>query len=330
MHTLTTPTLLDWIRYSASRLAAADIYYGHGTDNALDEAAALVLGLLNLPYDLSPAYFAAHLTEDETAALQTALTRRINERVPVPYLTRRTHYGGYDFYIDERALIPRSPIAELIARDLAPWWPQDEAPQRILDLCCGSGCLGILAQLQQPQAEVFLADNDPDALDVARENLKRFGMTDVVTICEGDGIAAVREDYHMNNARYGSEAANALNQKGSTFSSVVGGFDWIICNPPYVEAAEMDDIAAEYQHEPRQALVSGADGLDFTRRLLRDAADYLTERGLLVLEVGMSWPQLEDAYPDAGFDWVEFERGGEGVCIITADELLAWREAGVV
>ena len=299
MHTLTT--LLDWIRYSASRLAAVDLYYGHGTDNALDEAAALVLGLLKLPYDLSPAYFSARLTADEIAAIREALERRITARVPAPYLTRRTLYGGYEFYIDERALIPRSPIAELIARDLAPWWPQDEAPARILDLCCGSGCLGILAQLQQPQAEVVLADLDPDALAVARINLARFGMNETVELCQGDGLAAVS-----------------------------GQFDWIICNPPYVEAAEMDDIAAEYRHEPRQALVSGADGLDFTRRLLREAPDYLSEHGLLVLEVGMSWPQLEDAYPDAGFEWVEFERGGEGVCIISADELLAWREAGVV
>ena len=278
MHALAT--LLDWIRYSASRLAAADVYYGHGTDNALDEAAALVLGLLKLPYDLSPAYFAARLTDAEITTLRD---------------------GGYEFYIDERALIPRSPIAELIARDLAPWWPQGEAPERILDLCCGSGCLGILAQLQQPQAEVVLADLDADALEVARINCERFRMADSVEICQGDSLAAVH-----------------------------GQFDWIICNPPYVEAAEMDDIAAEYRHEPRQALVSGEDGLDFTRRLLHEAPDYLTERGLLVLEVGMSWPQLEDAYPDAGFDWVEFERGGEGVCIISADELLAWREAGVV
>ena len=299
MHALAT--LLDWIRYSASRLAAADVYYGHGTDNALDEAAALVLGLLKLPYDLSPAYFAARLTDAEITTLRDTLERRIRERIPVPYLTRRTVYGGYEFYIDERALIPRSPIAELIARDLAPWWPQGEAPERILDLCCGSGCLGILAQLQQPQAEVVLADLDPDALAVARINLARFGMNETVELCQGDGLAAVS-----------------------------GQFDWIICNPPYVEAAEMDDIAAEYRHEPRQALVSGADGLDFTRRLLREAPDYLSEHGLLVLEVGMSWPQLEDAYPDAGFEWVEFERGGEGVCIISADELLAWREAGVV
>ena len=299
MHQLAT--LLDWIRYSASRLAAADVYYGHGTDNALDEAAALVLGLLKLPYDMSPAYFAARLTDAEITTLRDTLERRIRERIPVPYLTRRTLYGGYEFYIDERALIPRSPIAELIARDLAPWWPQGEAPERILDLCCGSGCLGILAQLQQPQAEVVLADLDPDALAVARINLARFGMNETVELCQGDGLAAVS-----------------------------GQFDWIICNPPYVEAAEMDDIAAEYRHEPRQALVSGADGLDFTRRLLREAPDYLSEHGLLVLEVGMSWPQLEDAYPDAGFEWVEFERGGEGVCIISADELLAWREAGVV
>ena len=210
-------TLLDWIRYAASRLACADIAYGHGTDAPLDEAAALVLGLLNLPYDLSPAYFPARLTADEIVALQTALDRRINDRIPVPYLTHRTLYGGYEFYVDERVLIPRSPIVELIERGLGPWW-QGDAPETILDLCCGSGCLGILAQLQQPQAEVVLADLDPDALDVARINLARFRMADSVAICQGDGLAAVS-----------------------------GQFDWIICNPPYVEAAEMDDIAAEFQ-----------------------------------------------------------------------------------
>lgn len=295
-------TILDWVRYSASELARHEVTFGHGTETALDEAVALVLGLLRLPYDLHIDYFAARVTETEASELQNALRRRIHERVPVPYLTNRTLYGGYDFYIDERALIPRSPIAELIERHLAPWWPQGLAPERVLDLCCGSGCIGILAKMAQPEAEVVLADIDQDALDVAAINLDRFGMRDC-------GIDIVRSD---------------------GFSAVEGRFDWIVCNPPYVEAAEMDDIAAEFKHEPLHALVSGVDGLDLTRRILHEAADYLTDRGVLVLEVGASDVLLEAAYPDVAFDWIEFERGGSGVLAISADELLAYREAGLL
>ena len=318
-------TLLDWIRYATSRLATADIAYGHGTDTPLDEAAALVLGLLNLPYDLSPAYFSAHLTTDESTALRDALDRRINERIPVPYLTHRTLYGGYEFYVDGRVLIPRSPIAELIERDLSPWW-QGDAPETILDLCCGSGCIGILAQIHQPQADVILADIDPAALAVAAKNLARYQLSDSIPFLQGDGLAAL--DAAIANL-YGAEAAAARAQ-GATYRDVTSGIDWILCNPPYVEESEMDDIAAEYRHEPRHALTSGADGLDFTRRLLHQAGDYLSERGLLVLEVGMSGQNLEEAYPDAAFDWAELTRGGAGVCVISADELLAWRDAGIV
>lgn len=295
-------TVLDWLRYSASELARHEVYFGHGTDSPLDEAAALVLGMLALPYDLSMDYFQARLTAQEKTLLADALQRRIHERVPVPYLTQRTLYGGYDFYVDERVLIPRSPIAELIDANLAPWWPADVAPQRILDLCCGSGCLGIVAKMAHPEAEVVLADIDHDALAVAEINIERFGMQDC-------GISTVHSD---------------------GFAALDGPFDWILCNPPYVEAPEMDDIAAEFTHEPLHALVSGEDGLTLTRRILAQAADYLSADGVLILEVGMSDYLLEAAYPDVDFSWIEFARGGEGVCAISADELLAWQAAGLL
>ncbi len=294
-------TIVDWIRYGASEFARRDLFFGHGTDNALDDAAALVLGLLQLPFDLAPLYFQASLTTAEKKQLTEGFRRRIEEEVPVPYITRRTLYGGHEFYIDERALIPRSPIAELIERDLAPYWT-GEAPRRILDLCCGSGCLGILAKYRYPETKIVLADNDRDALAVAEINLARAGMTEsgIKTLCS-DG-----------------------------FSAISATFDWILCNPPYVEAAEMATIAAEYRHEPRNALVSGEDGLEFTRKLLREAGDFLAEDGLLVLEVGMNWPILETAYPDIGFDWFVCTRGGEGVFAVGREELLAWREAGLL
>lgn len=294
-------TALDYLRYAASEFARHDIYYGHGTDNALDEAAALVLGILRLPFDLQPLYLQTRLTQAEKEALAAAIDKRVTQRIPVPYLSKRTLYGGYEFYIDERALIPRSPIAELIERDLQPYWQGGE-PQRILDLCCGSGCIGMLAKYRYPQAEVLLSDINADALAVAEINLARADMS-------GYGIETVQSDL---------------------FSGLSGEFDWILCNPPYVEEAEMQEIAAEFLHEPRLALTSGADGLDLSRKILAQAADYLSENGVLILEVGMSWQNLEAAYPEIGFDWIEFERGGEGVLAVSRDELLAWREAGLL
>lgn len=294
-------TALDYLRYAASEFARHDIYYGHGTDNALDEAAALVLGILKLPFDLQPLYLQSRLTQAEKQQLNAAIQARIEQRIPVPYLTQRTLYGGYEFYIDERALIPRSPIAELIEQDLQPYW-QGAAPASILDLCCGSGCIGMLAKYRYPEAEIILADINADALAVAEINLQRANM-------QGYGIETVQSDL---------------------FANISGTFDWILCNPPYVEAAEMEEIAPEYLHEPRLALVSGDDGLTLTHQILAQAADYLSENGVLILEVGMSWQNLEAAYPDIGFDWVPFARGGEGVLAVSRDELLAWREAGLL
>lgn len=290
-------TVLDWIRYACSEFNRHEVYYGHGTNHALDEAAALVLGILRLPYDLNPIYFQARLSQEEHKILAEALQRRIEERVPVPYLTQRTLYGGLEFYIDERALIPRSPIAEYLANEAA----GSASPRRILDLCCGSGCIGLLAQSYFPHAELVLSDIDAEALQVAAINLKRFQLEDEVQLVQGDG-----------------------------FENVDGLFDLILCNPPYVEEAEEAELPPEYHHEPRQALYSGADGLNLTRRIVREAADYLTDDGILILEVGMSWPHLEEALADCGLEWLEFKNGGEGVCRIHADELKAWKLAGLL
>ncbi|PIE82240.1 MAG: 50S ribosomal protein L3 N(5)-glutamine methyltransferase [Cardiobacteriales bacterium] len=294
-------TITDFIRYACTQFTQANLYYGHGTDNAFDEAAALVLGLLKLPYDLHFAYFSANLTDEEQQILFVGIHKRINEHMPVPYITHRTFYGGVEFYVDQRVLIPRSPIVEMIESGMQPWW-EGTAPQRILDLCCGSGCLGILAKLYQPQAELVLADIDPQALDVCAINIDRLGIDDgSITMVESDG-----------------------------FQKITGQFDWIICNPPYVEEEEMKTIVEEYHYEPVHALISGSDGLELTRVILKQASRYLTDNGLLILEVGMTWTSLEEAYPDLDFEWVEFERGGQGVCVINADELKAWELAGLL
>ena len=288
-------TILDWIRYATSQLRAEpEIYYGHGTDNALDEATALVLGLLHLPYNLDRSYFAAEVSHEEQERLWDGLRERLEKRRPVPYITKSAYFGGLEFHIDERALIPRSPLAEVLERPGADYG-------RILDLCCGSGCLGILAKYHHPEAEVVLADCSPRALEVARINVKRFRL--------GDEVAIVR---------------------GDLFENIQGRFDLIICNPPYVEDAEAEEVPAEFKHEPANALYAGADGLDLVRRILREAPDYLSDDGLLLLEVGASAANLMVAYPDCDFDWLELERGGGGICAITADELHAWRLAGLL
>lgn len=284
-------TIRDFLRFAVSRFRAAGLYYGHGTDNAWDEALVIMLHELHLPHDIGDEVLAARLLDEEKKAILDAFQRRIENRIPVAYLTREAWFCGLSFYVDERVLIPRSPIAELIEKRFQPWY-QGEYPDRILDLCAGSGCIGIACAYAFPDAEVLLSDISPDALDVAWININRHRVQETVSVCESD-----------------------------LFDNIAGLFDIIVCNPPYVDSDDFADMPAEYRHEPAAALASGEYGLDHPLAILRRAADYLTEDGVLVLEVGNSGARLEAAYPGIDFNWIEFERGGHGVLAISRLEL---------
>ena len=279
------------IHLGAEQFEAAGIYFGHGTDNAWDESLSLVLFALSLPWDVDASIQERQLTEQEQSVIASLFERRVNERVPAAYLTGEGWFAGLPFHVDERVLVPRSPIAELIESEFIPWL--SESPQTILDLCTGSGCIGIACALYLPESTVTLSDISREALVVARQNIARYELEDRVVTLESDLF-------------------NGLQHQR---------FDLIVSNPPYVDAEDLADMPAEYHHEPEIGLASGLDGLDFTRRLLSEAPDYLTEQGVLIVEVGNSWVALEDAYPDVPFLWLEFERGGHGVFMLTAQQL---------
>ncbi|HPE73537.1 MAG TPA: 50S ribosomal protein L3 N(5)-glutamine methyltransferase, partial [Candidatus Competibacter sp.] len=251
-------TIRDLIRWGASRMNEAGLHFGHGTDNAIDEAAALVLHALHLPPDLHAEYFQSHLTPAEKQAVLHLLKRRVAERKPAAYLTQRAWFMGLPFYVDERALVPRSPLAELIERHFAPWLPDSRAVGGILDLGTGSGCIGLACAYAFPDARVDLADISAEALEVARRNVTEHGLEDQVEVIQSDLFSALK------GRRY----------------------DLIISNPPYVGLEELDSLPAEYQHEPRLGLAAGAEGLDVVMEILHQAADYLSRDGLLIVEVG--------------------------------------------
>lgn len=283
-------TLRDHIRWAVSRFHAEGLYFGHGTDNAWDEARQLVVGALHLPWDISDAYLDCRLEDDELSHVQHLLRRRIKDRIPAAYLLGEAWFCGLPFVVDERVLIPRSPIAELIGQRFAPWLAA--TPARILDLCTGSGCIGIACAQAFPAAEVVLADLSFDALEVANQNIERHELDARVFTVQGDG-----------------------------FEGLPGQrFDLIVSNPPYVDAEDFADMPPEYHHEPALGLACGDDGLDLVRRMLAEAADHLTEQGLLVVEVGNSQVHVQDLYPEVDFTWFEFEHGGHGVFGLTAQQ----------
>lgn len=287
---LATPR--DLIRWGMSRFRAARLHYGHGTDNALDEAAYLVLHALHLPPDLPDAYLDATVLIDERRTALDLLVRRMEERKPAAYLTGEAWFAGLPYAVDERVIIPRSPLAELIQERFEPWLGGRE-PGRILDLCTGCGCIAIACALEFPGCRVDAVDVSPAAVEIAAKNARRHGVTDRLNLYEADLYTA------LSGRRY----------------------DLIVSNPPYVSAQEMARLPDEYRHEPSLAFAGGEDGLDVVLRILEGAFEHLSPNGLLVCEVGAGAQRLEARFPELPFTWLEFERGGEGVFLLTAADL---------
>lgn len=285
-------SILDFIRWGASQFRAAELSFAHGMASALDEAAYLVLHTLHLPVDTPELYFASRLTQPEKLKVLDILERRIIERKPAAYLTHEAWFASLPFYVDERVLVPRSPIAEWVEKQFYPWIDEAQVG-KILDLCTGSGCIGIACAYAFPQAEVDLSDISADALAVAKLNIERHGVQAQVHAIESDLFA------NLANKRY----------------------DLIVSNPPYVDAAEIAEMSSEFQHEPLLGLAAGQDGLDIVHRILATAREHLNEHGSLIVEVGNSQFALAEAYPGLAFGWLQFERGGDGVFLLTAAQL---------
>lgn len=291
-------TIIDFIRYGASRFAAAGLTFGHSYDNAIDEATHLVLQSLHLPHDLSPAYGQARLTAAERQTVIEMLDRRVSERVPVAYLTGRAWFAGLEFISDPRALVPRSPIAELIVGGFSPWL-DDRDVSRALDLCTGSGCIGIAMASHNPDWQVDLVDISDAALELARENIVYQNV--------GEQVRAIASDL---------------------FESLAGQrYDLIVSNPPYVTEDEFAALPEEYSHEPKLGLTAGHDGLDLALRILAHAPEHLNENGVLIVEVGESERALVERLPDVPFNWIEFQVGQMGVLVIDREELVRHHDA---
>lgn len=291
-------SIIDFIRYGASRFAAAELTFGHSHDNPIDEATHLVLASLHLPPDIPPAYGAGRLTAEERANVLSLIERRVSERLPVAYLVGETWFAGLKFKSDRRALVPRSPIAELIESGFAPWL--DERPvERALDLCTGSGCIGIAMAEYNPDWQVDIVDISDEALSLARENIAFQHLDGRVNAIQSDLFAGVADQ------RY----------------------DLIVSNPPYVTEDEYAALPGEYAHEPKLGLTSGADGLDLCLRMLDEAADHLTDEGLLIVEVGESEQALAALLPQVPFVWIEFKVGQMGIFALERRDLVEHAEA---
>lgn len=290
-------TIIDLIRYGGSRFKQAGVCFGHSYDNALDEATQLVLHALHMPHDLNPVYGQSRVTADEKRQILELFDRRVSERIPAAYLTGEAWFAGLCFRTDARALVPRSPIAELIEAGFEPWIGEIEV-ERALDLCTGSGCIAIAMAHHQPDWQVDAVDLSPEALALAAENVDELQVGDRVELLQGDLFAPVA------GRRY----------------------QLIVSNPPYVTRDEVAALPKEYRFEPELGLVAGDDGLDIALRILRDAPDFLDEGGLLVVEVGESERALVRLLPELPLDWIEFKVGQMGIFAIRREDLLAHRE----
>lgn len=286
-------TIRDYLRYAVSRFNAAGLFFGHGSDNAWDEAVYLTLHTLGLPLDRLEPFLDARLLTHEREALLDIYRRRCEERLPAAYLTGEAWLGEHRFRVDERVIVPRSFIAELLDEQLLPWIDDPEAVESALDMCTGSGCLAILTALAFPNAQITAADLSPDALAVAEGNIADYQLQDRVELIHTDA-----------------------------FSQLAGRrYDLIISNPPYVNAESVAVLPPEYLHEPEMALGSGNDGLDFTRTLLREAKQHLTEDGILIVEIGHNREVLEEAYPLLPFTWLDTSAGDQYVFMLRAEDL---------
>jgi len=288
-------TIRDWLRYAVSRFGAARLAFGHGTATAYDEAAYLVLHALDLPLDRLEPFLDARLTHAERTALATLLTRRIDERVPAAYLTHEAWLGDFRFYVDERVIVPRSYIAELLPDGLAPFVGEAGEVRSALDLCTGSGCLAILLAHAYPEADVDAVDIASDALTVAQRNVSDYGLAGRINL--------IRSDLYAN-----------LPEKS---------YELIVSNPPYVTATDMSALPAEYRHEPRLALAGGEDGLDAVRVIVRDAPRYLAPGGTLVVEIGHNRAAVEATWPRMPFVWLATPSTEDGVFAVRREDIVA-------
>lgn len=286
-------TLRDLIRYGVSRLNAAQVALGHGSDNAWDETVYLVLRALHLPLDTLEPFLDARVLDEERNRVLDLIDRRVTERVPAAYLTNEAWLRGHRFYVDARVIVPRSPIAELLDEGLSPWVQDAQAVDSVLDMCTGSGCLAILSALAFPYAQVDAVDVSPDALEVARRNVDDYGLADRLALHQSDLFDSLPERQ----------------------------YDVIVCNPPYVNSGSMDVLPQEYRHEPQLALAGGADGMDLVRRILQAAPRYLSENGVLVLEIGHERDFFEAAFPELSPVWLDTEQASDQLLLLTREQL---------
>jgi ribosomal protein L3 glutamine methyltransferase len=291
---VTLHTVRDCLRFAVSRFNQAKLSFGHGSNNAYDEAAYLILHTLHLPLDNLEPFLDAQLTDGERTEVLHIIQRRVEQRIPAAYLTHQAFLGDFSFYVDERVIVPRSFIAELLREQLSPWIAEPERIGNVLDLCTGSGCLAILAAHAFPSASVDAVDLSPDALSVAERNVADYQLQDRVHLIESDLYTK------LGNKQY----------------------DLIISNPPYVDAESVSALPQEYLYEPKLALGSGDDGLDATRTILKHAAQHLTGNGVLIVEIGHNRDVLEAAYPNLPFTWLDVSAGDQFVFMLHKNDLL--------